>query len=92
MAINDIVQYTSVIIIIFPPTFFCLSKPLFLYGSIVLLSTLISTILVTMYYNSCGMLGYYWWLLCMMVINVSVQYNGGLLPDIILLTQCYFHR
>ena len=27
-----------------------------------------------------------------MVINVSVQYNGGLLPDIILLTQCYFHR
>ena len=25
-------------------------------------------------------------------INVSVQYNGGLLPDIILLTQCYFHR
>ena len=26
-----------------------------------------------------------------MAINVSVQYNGGLL-DIILLTQCYFHR
>ena len=25
-----------------------------------------------------------------MVINISVQYNGGLLPDIILLTQgCY---
>ena len=23
-----------------------------------------------------------------MVINVSVQYNGGLLPDIILLTLC----
>ena len=23
-----------------------------------------------------------------MVINVSVQYNGGLLPDIILLTRC----
>ena len=22
-------------------------------------------------------------------INVNVQYNGGLLPDIILLTQCY---
>ena len=21
-----------------------------------------------------------------------VQYNGGLLPDIILLTQCYYHR
>ena len=24
-----------------------------------------------------------------MVINMSVQYNGGLLPDIILLTQGY---
>ena len=34
------------------------------------------------------MLGYDWWL-CM-VINISVQYNGELLPDIILLTQgCY---
>ena len=27
-----------------------------------------------------------------MAINVSVQYNGGLLPDIILLTQCNYHR
>ena len=27
--------------------------------------------------------------LCM-VINISVQYNGGLLPDIILLTQGYY--
>ena len=27
-----------------------------------------------------------------MAINVSVHYNGGLLPDIILLTQCYYHR
>ena len=25
-----------------------------------------------------------------MVINVSVHYNGGLLPDIILLTQCNY--
>ena len=25
-----------------------------------------------------------------MAIDVSVQYNGGLLPDIILLTQCYY--
>ena len=34
------------------------------------------------------MLGYDWWL-CM-VIDISVQYNGWLLPDIILLTQgCY---
>ena len=34
------------------------------------------------------MLGYDWWL-CM-VINISVQYNDGLLPDIILLTQGYY--
>ena len=27
-----------------------------------------------------------------MAINVNVQYNGGLLPDIILLTRCYLHR
>ena len=27
-----------------------------------------------------------------MAINVSVQHNDGLLPDIILLTQCYYHR
>ena len=31
------------------------------------------------------------WCPCM-AINVNVQYNGGLLPDIILLTQCYLHR
>ena len=27
-----------------------------------------------------------------MAINVIVQYDGGFLPDIILLTQCYYHR
>ena len=27
-----------------------------------------------------------------MAINISVQYNGGLIPDIILLTQDYHHR
>ena len=26
-----------------------------------------------------------------MVINISVQYNDGLVPDIILLTQDYYH-
>ena len=26
-----------------------------------------------------------------MVINISVQFNGGFLPDIILLTQGYYH-
>ena len=27
-----------------------------------------------------------------MAIYVSVQYNGELLPDIILLIHCYYHR
>ena len=27
-----------------------------------------------------------------MVVDISIQYNDGFLPDIILLTQCYFHR
>ena len=27
-----------------------------------------------------------------MAINVSVQHNGGLLPDIMLLTLCYYHN
>ena len=27
-----------------------------------------------------------------MAINGSIKYNGGPLPDIILLTQCYLHR
>ena len=27
-----------------------------------------------------------------MEITVSVQHNGGFLPGIILLTQCYYHR
>ena len=35
------------------------------------------------------MLGYNWWLY--MVIDINVQYNGGFLPDIILLTQGYYH-
>ena len=33
---------------------------------------------------------YVWWL-CV-VIKMSVQYNGGFLPDIILLAQGYYHR
>ena len=28
-------------------------------------------------------------LVSLQAINVNVQYNGGLLPDIILLTQCW---
>ena len=33
----------------------------------------------------------FFWCPCM-AINVSVQHDGGFLPDIILLTQCYYHR
>ena len=41
-----------------------------------------------MYYNVLFCLV---WCPCV-AINVSVQRNGGFLPDIILLTQCYYHR
>ena len=35
----------------------------------------------------------FFWCPCMAINNVNnVQYNGGLLPDIILLTQCHLHR
>ena len=33
----------------------------------------------------------FFWCPCM-AIDVNAQYNGGLLPDIILLTQYYYHR
>ena len=33
------------------------------------------------------------WCPCMAINNISVQqYNGGLLPDIMMLTQYYYHR
>ena len=32
------------------------------------------------------------WCPCKAINNVSVQYNGELLPDILLLTHCYHHR
>ena len=38
-----------------------------------------------------GLFLMFFWCRCM-AINVSVQYNGGLPPDIILLTQSRFHR
>ena len=40
------------------------------------------------YYIVSGLFLMFFWCPCM-AINVNVQYNGGLLPDIILLTQCY---
>ena len=38
-----------------------------------------------------GLFLLFFWCPCM-ANNVSVQYNGGLLRDIILLTQCHLHR
>ena len=43
------------------------------------------------YYIVSGVFLLFFWCPCM-AINVNLQYNGGLLPGIILLTQCYFHR
>ena len=74
---KEIIQYTSVLITQ-APIRVCLD------GTNIDSRTII---LVTMYITVV-MLGYDWWL-CM-VINISVQYNGGLLPDIILLTQGYY--
>ena len=42
------------------------------------------------YVLHCLLFCFVWWL-CM-AINTSVQYNGGLFPDIVLLTQGYYHR
>ena len=41
-------------------------------------------------HDFCFVFTFFVWGPCM-AINVSVQYNSGLLPDIILLTQCYYH-
>ena len=42
------------------------------------------------YVLHCLMFYFVWW--PGMAINVRVHYNGGFLPDIILLTQGYYHR
>ena len=52
-------------------------------------SQLLSCVMV--FYIVSVLLLLFFWCPCM-AINVSVQYIGGLLPDIILLTQCYFRR
>ena len=52
---------------------------------------IISTVLLTMYYSVYD-LKEKSERLCMVINIISAQYNGGFLPDIILLTQCYYHR
>ena len=49
-------------------------------SSAILVTTVCITVVVMLWYD--------WWL--RMVINISVQYSGGLPPDIILLTQGYY--
>ena len=46
---------------------------------------------VMVYYVVSVLFLMFFWCPCM-AINLNVQNNGGLLPDIILLTQCDFHR
>ena len=82
MVINGIVQYTSG----FLPDILLFTQALLLYGSVVLLSTLL--VLSSKQCTTVFMFCYDWWL-CM--VNISVQYNGGFLPEIILLTQGYYH-
>ena len=74
MAINGIVQYTSG----FLPYILLFTQAHILVwfdGTIIDISTILLQRTTTVV-----MLGYDWWL-CM-VINISVQYNGGILPDI----------
>ena len=73
----------SILLVDLSPTFYCLPEPLLVYGSMLLLSTLI----LSSYSVIVVMLGHDWGL--RVVINMSVQYNGGCLPDIILLTQSW---
>ena len=46
---------------------------------------------VMVYYVVSVLFLLFFWRPCM-AITVSVQYNGGLPSDIIMLTLCYFHR
>ena len=62
----------------------------FVFIAYVIRSILLLPCVMVYYVVSVLFLMFFW---CpYMAINVSVQYNGGLLPNIILLTQCYFHR
>ena len=87
MAINGIVQFISG----FLPDILLFTQAHILVWFDGTIIDIISTILLTMYYSTVFMLLCYDWWLCM-VINISVQYNGGFLPDTILLTQGYYHR
>ena len=78
MAINGIVQYTSGYL---PYILLFAQAPILVwfYGTIIDIRTIL------LHCTTVVMLDYDWWL-CMVII-IRVQYNGGFLPDIILLTQ-----
>ena len=77
MAINVVVQYNGVLL---SDILLLTQAPIFVYDSMTFLSYIITTLLL-----HCLLFCYAWWL-CI-AINIKVQYNGGLLPNIILLTQ-----
>ena len=77
MTINEIIQSILVYILLFTQA----PIPVCLDGTIIDSRTIRLGITVVV-------LVYDWWL-CM-VINISVQYSGGILPDIVLLTQGYY--
>ena len=83
MGINLNVQYNGEYL----PDIFVLPKPLLLYGSMALFPYIITAFLFMYCIVFC--------FCCVswpgMAINVSVQYNDGSLPDIILLTQGCYH-
>ena len=81
MAINGIVQYTRFL----PYILLFTQAPILVWCDGTIFD--ISTILLQC--TTVVMLGCDWWLCT--VINISVQYNGGFLPDIILLIQGYYH-
>ena len=57
-----------------------------MYGWDPILKIIITTMFDgVLHYCSCFVFTGFFWCPCM-AINVSIQYNGGLLPDIILLT------
>ena len=84
MAINVIVQYnggllSDILLLTQAPSFVWFDDTFIVYYHYSL-----------NYVLQCLLFCYVWWL-CM-AINISVQYNGGLLSDNILLTQGYYHR
>ena len=80
MTINGTVQYTSGFL---PYILLFTQAPILVWFD----GTIIDSGTILLQCTTVVMLGYDWWL-CM-VIDISVLYNGGFLPDILLLTQGY---